>query len=185
MVNRKAARRYARALFEFAVGHDQVEQVGRELDTVHHALEAMPRLALLLRHPLLGRQAKDDLVRVAFGESVSQGMLTFLDMLVESHRTQELAAVREMYGELADEHRGIVRAEVQTAVALPDDQRERLVELIRRAFAGQVVLKASVDPEILGGAKVRVGDLLLDGSLKTRLAAMREHLKGVRLRAAS
>jgi len=185
MVNRKAARRYARALFGFAVGQNLVEQVGRELDTVCQALEAMPELALLLRHPLLGRQAKDDLVRVAFGETVSAGMLTFLDLLVENRRADAVPAVRETYAELSDQYQGIVRAEVQTAVPLTNDEVQRLKSLIERTFGKQAVLKALVKPEILGGAKVRVGDLLLDGSLKTRLEVMRDHLKQVRLRAAS
>lgn len=185
MVNRKAAKRYAKALFEVAVARDEVEQVERELELVCQALAATPELAALLRHPLLGAGARDELARAAFGERVSRGMLTLLDLLIEHRRTELLPTMREMYSELSDEHRGIVRAEVQTAVPLTDPQRQRLTDLIRRGFARQVVLTELVRPEILGGGKVRVGDLLLDGSIKTRLEVMREHLKQVRVRAAA
>ncbi len=182
MINRKAARRYASALFEYAVAHDEVAVVERDLGLVCARLVADRELGQVLAHPVLDGQAKAEIVRAAFGDALSAGMLRFLDLLIENKRTGTLPAVREYYAALADEHHGIVRAEVASAVRLTPGEEEQLRGRLRSMFGKRPEISTRVDPELLGGLRLRVGDLVFDGSIRAALADVREQLKRTRVR---
>ncbi len=85
-------------------------------------------------------------------------------------------SIASYFGEMWDAERGVVRAELRTAVELDDERRQQIAGELTRRAGGTVELTARVEPELLGGAVVRVGDRLIDGSARTRLRALRAQL---------
>lgn len=177
MQSSAAARRYARALFSLAREDGSIENIRGELNRIAELLAASPELhAAVFRplHPVSERRA----VLRAIGQklSLSRSVANFMLYLVDQRRLVDFDGIRAEFERLADEAAGRLQADVVSASPLRDDQRERL----RRALAGQagreVDLALRVDPELIGGAIVRVGGLVYDGSLRTQLAELRDNL---------
>jgi F-type H+-transporting ATPase subunit delta len=177
---RSVASRYAEALFEVARGRGAVEAVRKELEALLGLAEATPALRALLERPDLGADQKLEALRSAFGDEVSDIVVALLDALLERGRGDHVAEVAAVYDELADDAAGLVRAEARTAAPLTDSQRERLVAALGRITERQVKLEERIDPEVLAGVRVLVGDRLIDGSAAGRLERMREQLMSVR-----
>ena len=172
MARKPSARRYARAAFDIAVEHDALESWAADLAAVGGALQDEDFLALL-EAPQVPLGAKLDGVRTVLGET---GVLVqnLVGLLVTRGQARLLPDILSEFGTAADEHRGVARAEVVTAV--PMDGRER--DMVRERLAGitgkDIVISELVDPSILGGLVARVGDRLIDGSTRARLDGLRE-----------
>ena len=180
MTSRRVAGRYAEALFGLARDRGRVDGVRAELGELTRLVGETPGLADLLARPDLGAERKVGALEAALGERVSEVMLGLLAALVRHRRGEYVPAVWEAFGELADEAAGVVRAEATTAVPLTEGQRERLVAALRGVTGKRVALEERVEPEVLAGVRLQVGQRLIDGSAAGRLARMREEL--VRLR---
>lgn len=168
-----AARRYARALFSLSGEEGRIDAVRSELDTLKLLFAGSSELRNAIfrpLHPVAERRSvlRELCARVGSSRTVSN----FFSFLVDRRRLIDFDAIHEEYGRLADGAAGRVRAKVVSAVALRDDQRERL----RRALAGrtgkQVELEEAVDPSLLGGAVASVSGVVFDGSLRTQLAQL-------------
>jgi F-type H+-transporting ATPase subunit delta len=168
---RALARRYARALLEVAGGEalalrDEIRVLGAA--TVGH-----PQLHRALLDPALGSERRRRLLAaVAERAGASVLLRRLLDLLASRDRVALLPGVVEEYGELANAAHGVVSAEVVSAVPLKDAQRQALAG----ALGGSVELRSRVDPGLVGGLLVRVGGTTYDGSVRTRLAALRRRL---------
>lgn len=172
-----AAARYAEGLFEAARASDGLEALRRELDDLVRLLQATPELQALLARPDVEADRKMQVIQAVLGSELTQTLMGLVNALVRHGRGDHLAAVSEEFGRLADEAAGVVRAEVRTVVPLTEQQRSRLTAALSRATGGRVVLSERVDPGVLAGAVVRLGDRLVDGSAAGRLARMREQLR--------
>jgi len=98
--------------------------------------------------------------------------------LIDKRRYDILPEVPECYKELVDSHRGIVSVQVRSAVPLTEEEKERLSEVLARSLRKQVRLETNVDPSLIGGVMLRIGDRLLDGSVKGQLNLLRQRLIG-------
>jgi F-type H+-transporting ATPase subunit delta len=185
MVNRKAARRYARALFNYARGAQMVEQLRGELGVVCDLLHTTPEFGPFMSHPLIAPAEKQRFIAEALGAAVSEAMLGFLGLLIDHRRTDVLPAVLESYGEMADAFEGIIRARVESAAPLTDAERQTLAARLGTLFRRRAELEVHVNPELLGGVRVQVGRAVMDGTLRTSLDVMRDMLREVRVRVAS
>jgi F-type H+-transporting ATPase subunit delta len=179
MRNRRAAARYAEALFDIAREEERVEAVRAELEELAQVVEATPDLRLLLRRPDLEAERKLGPLRAALGGKFTDRLMALVEALVRHQRGDSVEAVAEVFGELADAAAGVVRAEAQTVVPLTEEQRARLVGALSRITGKQVELEERIAPEILAGLRLRVGDRLIDGSAVGRLQRMREELMNV------
>ena len=146
---------------------DDIAELFREPTVA--AYLASTRVAAADREALLDRALPD----------LQQDARNFAKLLVRKRRAALADGVREAFAERLQTTRGIAAAEVTTAVALDDDARAAVEAAVRRfTDAESVQLAERVDPAILGGAVVRIGDRIIDGSVRTRLAAMRRSLAG-------
>lgn len=174
MPGRPGARRYAKAVFDLALEGDALDGWSRDLDLVAAAVEDAD-FAALLEAPQVPEGVKYQGIETVLGEA---GRLArnLLSVLVQ-HRQPSLASqIRDQYEALVDEYRGVARAQVTTAVALDDQQRERVQKLLGDLVEAEIVMQEQVDAEIIGGVITRIGDRLIDGSTRTRLQTMRETL---------
>lgn len=174
MARKPTARRYAQAAFALALEGGAVDQwtrdFGRLVEAVDHA-----DFAAFLESPQVPEAVKHHGVQTVL-RGTSELARNLLSVLVMHRQVRLTREVREQFQRLVDDHQGIARAEVVTAVPLEGGQRARVAEELGRIIRKRVVSTERVDPAILGGLVARVGDRLIDGSSRTRLESMREAL---------
>jgi F-type H+-transporting ATPase subunit delta len=169
------ARNYAEALFQLGERSGNVELYADLLDAVAAAVEQTPRVEAILMSPRIPKAEKAQLLGGALRDTPREFVL-FLQALVRRGRQQILRPVATEYMNLLDQKLDRVRAGV-TLARTPDEKLKRNIqEALSRQLGKQVIPAFSVDPEILGGAIVRVGERVLDGSLRRRMTRLRRHL---------
>jgi F-type H+-transporting ATPase subunit delta len=171
------SRRYARALFSIGVDRGSFEQLGKELEGFADLWSGSTELRQALENPVFKPSEKRAVLqsllpRVAPTADVQK----FILLLLERSRLQGVAAIARAYREMADVHTGRVRAHVTSAQPLAAAELERVRQSLAKRTGKQVILEASVDPALIGGLVARVGDLVLDGSVRTQLGTLRDKL---------
>ena len=174
----RIARVYAEALLDEAQKHGLADEVQGDLDgLLRDVTGADPLIASFFLGGVIGRETRDDVIRKAFAGRVSDIFLNFLLVLNDHERMELLRPIARIYRELLEERTGKVRVLLRTAAPLPDDQRERLLAELRETLHREPVLETTVEPNLLGGLVVQVGDWLYDASVKTRLETLRDELE--------
>lgn len=176
MLNHAVARRYATALFELAQEKNQIDQVEQELDVVVGVIDANPRLKAVIDDVVIAAEVKQDLMKKLFADKVSPLLLNLLQVVARKRREGYLSDIRRAYVDLANHARGLVEVEVRSAVPLGEETLTNLEGRLVARLGKRVRFSTQVAPELVGGLVVRVGDQLMDGSVKTRLQRMRERL---------
>jgi F-type H+-transporting ATPase subunit delta len=174
------AGRYATALFELANEQKALDEVQADLATIMAMLDESADLEAVVRSPVLGRdeQARAmDAVLEAGG--VGRMVRNFTGVVAQNRRLFALRGMIRAYNALLAQHRGEVAATVTSAVALTDEQRDKLAAALKQAVGRDVNIETSVDENLIGGMVVRVGSRMVDFSLATKLASLRLSMKGV------
>lgn len=172
-----AARVYARAIFDIGVEAGAVGPMSDELHAVRSAIEGLdPQLRGFFEMPLLRRDDKLRVIDVAFEGKVSRPVLGLLHVLVDKRREPLLATIVTEFDELVDEHEGRYRAEVTSARPLDDELAASLRAALEQRTQRPVILRQRLDPALLGGIRVSIGDRVIDGTLRRGLSDMRRLL---------
>jgi F-type H+-transporting ATPase subunit delta len=173
----RIARVYADALLGAAERAGESETVLSELESVVRDLfHADPTFESFLASGTIGRDRKGPILDRIFGGRASVILTNFLQVLNNHQRLDLLRTIVAAYRTLLDERARRIRVEVRSVVPLPDDQRERLRNDLRQTFRLEPVLEEHIDPDLLGGMIVKVGDWLVDSSVRTRLNNLRNQL---------
>ena len=174
----RAAHRYARALFALAQEEGGAASIRGELDDMARLLAANPDLRRRLFQPLHPvHERRQVLKSVCERGRGSQTIQNFFAYLIDQRRLVAFDAIRDEFNRLADEAAGRIRAEVQSASPLRDEQRAQLVDALARRTGKNIDLTVQVDPSLIGGAIATVGGLVFDGSLRTQLSQLRGTLR--------
>lgn len=181
MRDRKAAVRFAKALFHEALRRDEIDQAARDLLTLRAVCEESPDLVDFLSHPLVPHERKKQLCQEHLAAAIQPEQMRFVELLIDRRRVQLLPDIVDYFATLVDDHRGIVRAQVRSAVPLTQEESTRLNAAVARLFEGTPVLDVTVHPELIGGVTVRVKDAVLDGSVRTSLDVLGADLQAVTL----
>ncbi len=170
--------RYARALFDLAVETGELAAIEADLKALKAMRAESPDLRAVLSSPAHRAEAKGRVLS-ALAEAADLGATTrkFLGLLSANNRASALPAVIVGFQALSAEHRGVVSADVVTAVAMTDAQVKGLAAALRASLGKDPEIETRVDPAILGGVKVRVGSRLYDASLKSKLDSLKFALK--------
>ena len=176
MARRKsAARRYAEAAFEVAVRDDAVDAWRNELDTAA-AVVAEERIGRALANPAIPLETRIATAEATFGKVVGPKVLNLVRLMLRRGRIQELPRLAAEFRRLDDDRQGIARASVTSTLPLEPDEVSALKERLASSTDRRVELDLKVDPSLLGGLVVRLGDLLVDGSVRSRLERLRNRL---------
>jgi len=167
------ARNYAGALLDLAQRHGAVPAYGELLDAVAGAVGSEPRLAAVLSSPRVRKDRKKRLLREGLGGRAPEPFVRFLEALVQRGRQGLLHEIAHAYEDLADAHLGRVHAGVVTAHPAAPDLQADIAAALSRLVGQEVLPHFRTDPGLLGGLVVRIGDRVLDGSLRRRLRLLR------------
>ena len=171
--------RYASALYELASDNKAVTAVEADLDTLSEALRTAPDFSALIRNPLVSRgDAAKAMDAVAKLLGLSATTRNFLGVLAANGRLTALPEVIRAFSTIAAAARGEVTAEVTSAHPLDAGQLQQLAEKLKAREGRDIKIKASVDPELLGGLVVRIGSRQIDSSIRTRLKSLAAAMKG-------
>lgn len=176
MAEKAIVRRYTKALFDLAHQRELVDVVRADLAGVEAVMRAAPRLGRVLRAPTIAPARKRELVRTAFAGRVNDLTLRFLDLVVEKRREEILPDVPEEFQRLAYQMLNIVPVEVTSAVPLTPEEALRLVAALQQRTGKRIELHERVDAALMGGAMLRIGDTVMDGSVRGRLRQLRDRL---------
>jgi F-type H+-transporting ATPase subunit delta len=171
------ARNYAEALLALARKADDLDGWGESINGVAAAMESDTRLRNFLAAPQISGAVKSELLGKAFADRLPRLMVRFLQKLVQNRRQMLIPHIAVEYGNLVDEAEGRVHAQVTVAKEASEADRKVIARELSRAFARTVVPHVTVNPAILGGVVVRVGDRVMDGSVRKRLTTLRNRVK--------
>ncbi|MBS0014556.1 MAG: F0F1 ATP synthase subunit delta [Desulfobacterales bacterium] len=172
------ARRYAKALILIGRQDGQAEQYREELQAFVDMLDAQPEFAAVVTNPLHSTANRQRVLNAVLDQiEMSAVIKSFVTLLFKKKRFSYIPDINEYYNKLADELKGIVRAELTSATELSDDSFEQIRQSLSKLTGREVVVEARQDPELIGGVVTKIGDLVLDGSIRTQLKNMRESLK--------
>jgi len=169
---------YARSLFEVAKAHGTLDRVRAELGEFADALESSRELAIFFFSPYFSTEEKKGALGRAVG-GVDDTTRNFLELLVEKHRMPAVFRVRRTLDAMWEEENRLLPVEITSAVALDPAVVARLQEEIGRQTGRRVELKETIDPDVLGGLVLRVGNQILDASIRTRLEGLRKQVARV------
>jgi F-type H+-transporting ATPase subunit delta len=162
------ARPYAKAAFDYARDAKALGPWSKGLQAAA-AIVADPRVAEASKSPKWTEAQVIELINDVAGDDLDAGMQNFVRVLAENHRLLLLPEIAEQYAALRAAIENTIDVEVVSAVSLDAAQAEKLAAALSQRFKRQVRMQTSVDSSLLGGAVIRAGDLVIDGSLKGRL----------------
>jgi F-type H+-transporting ATPase subunit delta len=174
------ARNYAEALLELARKSNDLRGWGEMIDNVSNGIESDRRLRLFLESPRVSAQQKSEIFRKAYGNVMPRTFVRFLQALVHNRRQMIIPQIAHEYRDLVDQVEGRVHASVTVAREADDNDRRVITQQLSRALGKDVVPHFVVNEAILGGVVVRVGDTVLDGSVRRRLSTLRSRMLGTR-----
>jgi F-type H+-transporting ATPase subunit delta len=177
LIRHAIAKRYAKALFSVGEKDGNYRKYLEELNALLETVETQPRLKTTLMLPLLEmakrRDLLSDIVRVL---GISPVVANTVQMLLEKNRVAYLPLVGEMYSELVDDKEGRVKGTVHTAYPLPQAAKARIEEALGERLQKKVELSVTEDRNLIGGVRVVVGGLRIDGTVRRQLEILNERI---------
>ncbi|MDQ4095388.1 MAG: ATP synthase F1 subunit delta [Actinomycetota bacterium] len=178
MASEEVVRGYAEALFRIVQAEGELERVEDELYRFGKLLDQHHELKQALSDQSIDRAQRTKVLEDLLADKVSPHTLGLLTFVVEQGRARQLPQILEQLADLAAEARESVVAEVRSAVPLDDNQQRELAGALSKATGKKVEVKALVDPSIIGGVVAKVGDTVIDGSVRRRLEQLKEQVRG-------
>lgn len=178
MKNLSVSRRYAKALMLLGKEYGQADQYRNELDAVVELFDGSKALEMAVTNPLFDKNERREVLGAVLAKTeLSRIIQSFVMLLFDKGRIGFLREICEFYKQLADELKGVVHATLVSATQLSSEATEKIREGLAQRTGKDVILDVEQDPTLIGGIVTKIGDLVLDGSVKTQLLNMRESLK--------
>jgi F-type H+-transporting ATPase subunit delta len=176
--NLAIARRYAKALMLIGKQDGQTETYRKELEGVAGLIAKERTLAETIANPLFETVARKRIFHAVIDQlNLSRAVASFLFLVFDKGRIGFLSTINEFYQKLADELKGVARASLVSATELSSETVEKIRTALSKRTGKDILLEVKQDPSLIGGIVTHIGDLVLDGSVRTQLLNMRESLK--------
>jgi F-type H+-transporting ATPase subunit delta len=174
------ARRYAKALFSLAAkaGKKAPAEFGKDLEAFASVLETSPDLLKVFANPIITADVKKAVLKGVLDKlALKPTVVNFLSLLADKERLPFVLDVAATYRALLDEAQGVMRGQLVTAYALTEARQDQIKTKLEKQSGKKLVLSFAVDPAILGGVLLQVGDKVLDASLRAQLDILKEQIK--------
>jgi len=168
------ASRYAKSLIDLAAEQKLVEKVKDDMDLFHDTLKANPELKAVLANPIVSHQKKTKILEEVFGKRVNKVTIGFFKLMIDKGRGEVLYFTAQEYVHLYDVANNIIEARVVSATALSASNKNTLTADIEKATGGKVKLQTKVDPSLIGGFVLTVGDRQVDTSIANDLRKLKK-----------
>jgi len=179
-VSQAVARVYARALFDIGTQEGILGQIYDDLHAIQAVADATPEANAFLQSPKLKRADKKRVMNELFADKVARPVLGLLHVLIDKRREPCLDNIVEEFSKYRDEHEGRVHARVTSARPLSEDQLEALTNALAKSTGKTVQLQQKVNPAVIGGIRVNMGDYVLDGTLLRKMSELRRSFAAAR-----
>ena len=173
------AGRYAEALFQVGEETNSTTKLYEELNAVVEVLKSNKDLYSILKSPLVSKGERKEIVEKVFKNNLSSSLNNFLKIIIDKDRVSAIEAVEKSYKALLNEKNNIIEGIAITAVPMNEDELKQLEANLSSKYNKNVTLENKVDESILGGVLVRLGNEEIDGTVKNRLAKMKDQLSQV------
>jgi len=170
------ARPYAEAAFEIASGENALAQWS-EMLRFAAAVVADPKMADALSSPQLDAPARESLFLSICGDRLNAEARNFMRVLIEAERISLLPQIRDLFERSKNAAEGVAKAVIESANPLSDDQLASLTGALAKRFGKKIEATVTLNPQLLGGARITVGDAVIDGSVQGKLAQMAQDLR--------
>lgn len=169
----KAARRYAKALLQSALEKDKLGKVKKDIRFIYETVEDSNDLRIFLKSPIIKSEDKLKALSDIFGKHISNETMDLLRLLSEKRREKLLKDICTGFLELYSEHMGIIRVDVVSAFELDTKQKEALQDELVERTGKKVEMDITVNPNLIGGLVVKIGDTVIDGSVKHKIRMLK------------
>lgn len=180
MTGNIVARRYAKALFSIGQekGADALDAYGKDLSGLAEILDQAPELLRIFRNPIISVDEKKQVLEKLFAKlKPSDVVKNFCLLLADKERLSALPDIIAVYSELLDIEQGVVRGELVTAIKLDSKKQTAVKKELEKKSGKKLVLDFEADKSILGGVVLKVGDMIMDASLRAQLGMLQENIK--------
>ncbi|MDK2966412.1 MULTISPECIES: F0F1 ATP synthase subunit delta [Lacrimispora] len=168
---------YGDALFEEALEKQEVDALFEEVKSLQNIFATNQDFAGLLDNPKIAKEEKAGIITEVFGGRVSEALMGFLTVIVEKGRQKEINAICDYFISTVKEYKKIGVAHVTSAVELKEEQKAQLLQkLLGTTSYQEFEMDYQVDPSIIGGLMIRIGDRVVDSSIKTQIYELRRSL---------
>jgi len=179
MKNTILANRYAKALFAVAQEENAFDEYSKALNEIAAAFAEYPEVRDGLSNPVYPLEARAKVMDYLVEQLGAGGVVkNFLNLIVQKKRAEFLPEIAEAFQVLVDKHNNVCQGTVVSATELSEELKGKVQATLEKLTGKKVNLSAEVDPSIIGGIIARVGDLVLDGSIKSQLTGLKESIKG-------
>ncbi len=169
MENRKVAQRYAKALFSLAQERKQVDLIHADLEVLQKIIPLSSDFNEFLHTPFISMEQQREILKMLFKRQAHSLTMLFLGFLTERKKLKYLQSICHEFIKFHSEHGGILKAKVVSVVPMRPDQIEVICRKLKEHFQKNIQPRNEVDPDLLGGFKVQVEDLIYDFSIRTQL----------------
>ena len=167
---------YSEAIFDVAVEEGRLDDIQREFEFVTQTLIEYPEFNEIIRTPKIGVSEKKIVILETFENHISQTLLNFLKIIIDKKRGTDILDIKKDFDRRVDDHKNVVKAKVESVIPLTEEQLELLRDSLNKMTGKQVLLSTQINPELLGGISIQMGDRVIDGSVKFKLEGMLEGL---------
>lgn len=174
MRNVKLSKRYAKALFDLAHEKDLLSVVKEDMDLIHRALVSSRELLSVLNSPIINNDKKNAVITEVFGGNINELSLSFLKILATKNRESYLDEIANQFRILYREHDGIKTATVKTPIALSEETKLKLIQLVINATNSKVELIEDIDVNMVGGIVLKYDGKEYDASIHTKLVQLKD-----------
>ncbi|MGB3368962.1 MAG: ATP synthase F1 subunit delta [Acidaminobacteraceae bacterium] len=167
---------YSESLFEVAVEENILDKTIEDMLLIKESFETYPKLYELFRSPQISSIERKAMLSEVFGPKVSTEVLSFLKILVDKGRCSEIFGINDSFMSLSDKHNGIIHVVAKTAIAMDEKEIDALKAKLSSDMNCTIEIINEINPEIMGGLTLKIGDKVIDGSVKKKLNDIRDEL---------
>lgn len=182
MSGTRAAGRYAKAILNFALDKKNEVEVNNDMLLIAKTVEESNDLKLLLNSPVLKSEIKKSALKAVFSDKVSEITLKSINLLIENKRLSILGDVAEKYTILYDELKGIQVAKVTSAIPLTETLNAKVLSKVKEITGKEATIESNVNPDIIGGFILRIGDIQYDASIANKLQVLKRQFENEPIR---
>ncbi len=173
----RLGRRYAKSLLELSIEMGKLEEVKSDIDRLLTVIKESRDFRLFTQSPVINSDIKIKTFDKLFGDTFNELTFNFIQIITRKGREAHLGSIAEGFQELYRKHKGIEKAVVTTAIPLSDQQKEELKQKLNLAVGKSIIIEEKIDPTVIGGMTLRVGDKQYNGSIAHQLNMLRRQFK--------